>query len=208
MDAESNENNQCRVTWDGSAFGVDSGWDNHPVVWVTWYGAAAYCNWRSGMAGRTMCYDWDTWECNFSANGYRLPTEAEWEKAARGSTDERTYPWGEGIDCTRCNYSPDIDLCIYYTAAVDDPTYADDVSPYGAWQMAGNVWEWCNDWSSDEYYAGSPVNDPTGPVSGAFRVSRGGSWWDGEYHSRCANRGWDSPGDFYDRLGFRMVRRP
>jgi formylglycine-generating enzyme required for sulfatase activity len=209
MDAYS-EVNPCRVTWNGSSFGVQSGFENHPVVSVTWFGAAAYCNWRSGMEGKPLCYSPTTWDCSFTANGYRLPTEAEWEKAARGSTGERTYPWGEEIDCDRCNYGPSWPgyLCVSHTVDVGDPAYATGASPYGARHMAGNVGEWCNDWLDETYYAGSPSVDPTGPASGDARVSRGGSWFYGAYEARCANRNGYGPGDSYDGLGFRTVRRP
>ncbi len=209
MDYQSWDVNQCWITFNGTTFGVESGWENYPVVYVSWYGAAAYCNWRSAMSGRTPCYNVDTWECNFAANGYRLPTEAEWEKAARGSTDERVFPWGDTIDCDVCNYSPDINLCLLHPVEVDDPDYADGASPYGVWHLGGNVWEFCNDiWDAD-YYATSPATDPRGPATGElYRVSRGGSWWDGEFHERCANRLWDAMGDTFDRLGFRTARNP
>ena len=207
MDAYS-EVNPCRVTWNGSTFGVEGGYEEHPVVSVTWFGAAAYCNWRSGMEGKPLCYSATTWDCSFATNGYRLPTEAEWEKAARGSSDERTYPWGEEIDCDHCNYGPSWpgDLCVSHTVEVNDPVYAAGASPYGARHMAGNVGEWCHDWLDESYYAGSPSVDPTGPASGAARVSRGGSWFYGAYEARCANRNGYGPGDSYDGLGFRTVR--
>ena len=185
---------------------MQSGWEDHPVVWVTWYGAAAYSNWRSGMEGLQLCYDTSTWECSFVASGYRLPTEAEWEKAARGSSDERSYPWGEGIDCGRCNYAVD-GPCVGTTVVVDDAGYQDGASPYGALHMGGNVWEWCNDWYGDVYYGTSPVSDPRGPSSGTSRVQRGGSWWDGSYWERCAARLYGWPTDSIDRIGFRTARR-
>jgi formylglycine-generating enzyme required for sulfatase activity len=206
MDAGSNDDNQCRVTWNGTTYGVESGWEGHPVVYVTWWGAAAYCNWRSGMEGRTPCYDTGTWECNFAADGYRLPTEAEWEKAARGPSGERTYPWGNGaVACARANYSTDPGYCVGHPAGVDDATYSSGVSPYGVWQLSGNVSEWCNDWFSDQYYASSPASDPHGPAETGYRAARGGSWWDGEYWQRCALREGYGPLDTYDRLGLRAV---
>ncbi|MBU1949863.1 MAG: SUMF1/EgtB/PvdO family nonheme iron enzyme [Candidatus Eisenbacteria bacterium] len=198
--------NDCRITHIGGVFGVEAGWEDHPVVFVTWSGAAAYCNWRSGMEGRSLCYSTTTWDCTFTADGYRLPTEAEWEKAARGSADERTFPWGETIDCGRCNYA-EAEPCVGLTVAVDHADYSDGLSPCGAWHMGGNVWEWCNDWYDSDYYTSSPVNDPRGPSTGATRVMRGGSWWDGDLWPRCAARIEAWPTDVTDRTGFRAVRK-
>lgn len=138
-----------------------------PVVGVTWYGAAAYCNWRSMMEGLQPCYDIETWRCDYNKNGYRLPTEAEWEKAARGDLDERTYPWGNVIDCGTVAY-------MGCGARVQSPgSQRADVSVFGVQDMGGNVAEWVND-----YYGGNPPSgrDPKGPGSGSSRVIRGGSF--------------------------------
>ncbi len=195
--------NECRVTFDGATFGVESGYTDHPVVFVTWYGAAAYCNWRSTQDGRTPCYDMSTWECNIAADGYHLPTEAEWEKAARGDVDERTYPWGEDLSCSLCDYSG----CGGRPVAVDDPSYAGGVSPYGPTHMAGNVWEWCNDWYDEAYYASSPTTDPAGPDAGTARVLRGGAWYAAGIFVRCANRSRSDPSDWFAGTGLRPVTR-
>jgi formylglycine-generating enzyme required for sulfatase activity len=235
-----------RITWDGSTFGVLAGKENHPMALASWYGAAAYCNWRSAMDGRPLCYDLSTWECNFNTGGYRLPTEAEWEKAARGGAEGHRYPWTdeETIQQTRASYwsSPSFpydtnptpgDSPIWgvppkpYTSPVgfftgalqyqEDwgwpgaaATYqtANGANGYGLYDMAGNVWEWVNDWYSNPYYDVTPYENPHGPDSGTYRVMRGGSWDDSAYGCRVANRGLNEPGDPDTDDGFRCALTP
>ncbi len=198
----------CRIDRSGSTFVVESGYGSHPVVEVTWYGAAAYCNWRSEQEGRTPCYNTSTWECAFSASGYRLPTEAEWEKGARGSSDERTYPWGdEAPTCSRVNAYIGGDYCRRMTTPVG--SHETGRSPYGLYDMAGNVLEWCNDWYDNSYYSVSQGPDPRGPSgSYSFRVLRGGSW--GYYFDilRCSRRNYGRPSYADVDFGFRVARSP
>jgi formylglycine-generating enzyme required for sulfatase activity len=159
---------------------------NYPVVGVSWYEAEAYCKWMSAKTSKN----------------YRLPTEAEWEKAARG-TDGQSYPWGNEWVETRCN-SWESDL--QRTSPVG--FFLQGESPYGCQDMAGNVWEWCEDWYSEKYYETSPDKNPQGSEIGSDRVLRGGSWIRSARSCRSASRLCGSPGRRYSDFGFRLVFVP
>jgi serine/threonine-protein kinase len=138
----------------------NSTYDDYPVIYVSWHQANAYCEWA----------------------GTRLPTEAEWEYAARG-TDGWEYPWGNAVpDATLLNYNGNVGD----TTAVG--SYPDGASWCGALDMAGNVWEWVADWYASDYYRRSPSHNPTGPSSGEYRVLRGGAWINFQIYIRCAFR--------------------
>ncbi|MGD2093157.1 MAG: SUMF1/EgtB/PvdO family nonheme iron enzyme, partial [Candidatus Aminicenantes bacterium] len=158
---------------------------NFPVVGVSWYEAAAYAKWLSQTTG----------------DKYALPTEAQWEKAARGSKG-LVYPWGNKFDKDLCNSS---ESGLRRTSPVG--LFPGGRSPYGCMDMAGNVWEWCGDWYGKDYYKKSPAKNPQGPSGGSNRVFRGGSWDGVDWYCRAAFRGdWVLPSGRGDVLGFRLVR--
>ena len=190
-----------------------------PMVMVSWYGSVAYCNWRSVQEDKEKCYNLSTWECYFSKHGYRLPTEAEWEYAARGGEHSPYYrfPWGDTISHSQANYCaiggypydlsdpngyhPDYNDVMPYTA----PVGSFSANGYGLYDMAGNVWEWCNDWYDPDYYDTSPYDNPTGPASGSGRVLRGGGWSSTAHGCRVADRNFSSPGGRGRYYGVRIV---
>ena len=208
------ESSQSRITWD-ETFGITMGKEDHPMMEVSWYGAVAYANWRSEQYGRTPCYDLSTWECDFDANGYRLPTEAEWEYAARGGEHNPycAYAWGNDIDGSKANYGgssdpyegdlPETTPVGYYDGG-QTPSGFDMANGYGLYDTAGNVWEWCNDWYDSGYYSSSPYDNPQGPASGTHRVDRGGSWGAVDVNLRCALRSGALP-DLRAHIGFRVA---
>ncbi len=211
---------QSRITWNGSTFAVLFGRENYPMYLVSFYGSAAYANWRSAMQGKPLCYNTSTWSCNYAVSGYRLPSEAEWEKAARGGAAGHRFPWSDTdtIQHARANYSSNANIAYdtsptrgYHPAFSDDYPYVNPVgyfapNGYGLYDMAGNVWERVNDFFSDTYYSTSPYNNPTGPATGTTIVLRGGSWHASATAARCASRS-DGIGPNYRaiNLGFRCA---
>jgi len=184
--------------------------EDHPVVEVTWYGAACFCDWMSMLSDPplTPFYNGD-WSVNanhnpYEATGYRLPTEAEWEYATRYN-DDRTYPWGEETpDCDLANMRIGTDQCVGFTAPVG--SFPAGNSLPGMRDLAGNVYEWVNDWYGEDYYASSPAADPVGPADGTERGLRGGGYSSTWQWQRAANRHSYTPDSPINYLGFRVCQ--
>ncbi len=161
------------------------GWGRgqRPVINVSWHDASAYCGWLSRETGLS----------------FKLPTEAQWEKAARGA-DKRRYPWGNDFDKSKCN-SDESSL----NRTIPVGSFPDGASPYGCFDMAGNVWEWCSDFFDDKYYQKSPSKNPQGPDSGPGRVRRGGSWGYRTDGCRASYRARGDPAYCGSLAGFRLA---
>jgi len=242
------------IAFNGSVFSIVDFRAEHPLVGVMWFGAAAYCNWLSLQKALQPCYDLKTWTCDFTKNGYRLPTEAEWEYAARGGQTNpyANYPWGNDQDIAKANW-PDskdpyegtdpstypwttpvgfYDGTLHLKSEYNWPGAAasyqtsNGANAFGLYDMAGNAWQFVNDWYAQNYYSVSPYDNPKGPDVGfimpdgkAYRGMRGGNWYNGytttgvnDGHSRVSNRnpsyyrGPQDPNHPWYHVGFRAAR--
>ncbi|MBK8164327.1 MAG: SUMF1/EgtB/PvdO family nonheme iron enzyme [bacterium] len=200
----------CEISFSGGTFTVDAGKANHPVLEMTWSGSVAYCDWLSLQQGLPRAYNHSTWQCNagnpYTATGYRLPTEAEWEYACRVGT-QTPFNTGSCLDAgTEANYDGNYP----YTGCPTGPYVGWTVpvgsypaNTFGLYDMHGNLWEWCNDWYGT--YGGT-VTDPVGAGAGDYRVVRGGGWDGIAQVCRSASRFINFPNYSDSSFGFRPVR--
>jgi formylglycine-generating enzyme required for sulfatase activity len=160
---------------------------DHPVTLVRYDDAAAYCSWLSTAAERP----------------FRLPTEAEWEKAARGGAESKRYPWGDRLDRNTANFLDDPALKGTHGTS---PCRQYPPNPFGLYDMAGNVWEWVQDWYDPGYYAASPERNPEGPSRGSLRIVRGGGWLVADVRMlSCSHRHKVPPDTYSYAIGFRVA---
>jgi formylglycine-generating enzyme required for sulfatase activity len=192
--------NRCRVVFDGQRFVVEAGWEQHPANWLTWFGAVFFLNMLSEQEGYAPLYDLDDWSATtYGSAGYRLPTEAEWERAARYD-DGRAWPWGDSPE-------PSVSLANYdfqqdHTVAVC--SYPAGDSALGLCDLAGNVLEWTQDGHND--YSDASQSDPVGQSEDGRRVLRGGSWNHEVERLLTWDRYYDPlPSESYGGIGFRVA---
>jgi len=180
--------------------------DRLPVEQRSWIDAVRFCNERSYQEGLEPCYDEETLECDFEANGYRLPTEAEWEYAGRTGTDTKYFFGNDPRSLSQYAWTADNSGERTHEVGTRRP------NPWGLYDMYGNVAEWVHDYYGEDYYRSSPERNPRGPEQGEFRVIRGGAWNSGVEAARSSYRSFSASVDdgcmVSDAVGFRCVRPP
>ncbi|MEW6731962.1 MAG: formylglycine-generating enzyme family protein [Acidobacteriota bacterium] len=186
------ERQNSQITWRSL---YQPGRENYPVVLVSWYDAVKYCNWLSEVTG----------------DYYRLPTEAEWEYAARGKFTGKSYPWGDEMNTEMANYDAETDSerASFVELPLEFIHSVGSYFPngYGLYDVTGNVWEWCQDWYHENYYQISPKARPQGPEQGSYKVMRGGSWINNADYCRVSFRNFNTPSyNNIPNVGFRVVK--
>ena len=200
--------------------------DTHPVHSVSWYDVVKWCNAASERAGLDPVYyvsnggavykSGTSVYIDYSKQGYRLPTEAEWEKAARGGLHGKRFPWGDTISHKEANYKANSSRCSYDVSGAEKDLFLNNgrfgmpvgsfaANGYGLCDISGNVLEWCNDWYGSSYYDSSPSTDPQGPSAGSTRMMRGGSWFGVADGCRVAYREHWNPNKRFSSVGFRLA---
>ncbi len=187
----------------------------HPVTGLNWYQAVDYCNWRSKVEGLSPAYKltdqldawgYPLWELDSLANGYRLPSEAEFEYAARGGLVDKSFPWGDEFNPSFANLDNEKGIMKgewWRLAKVKDQK----PNNYGLYGMSGNIWHFCNDWYDPNYYTKDVTDNPLGPKTGRTKVLRGGSWGSiSPFYLRVAKRSYTAPSNYNYDIGFRCVR--
>ncbi|MCE5248667.1 SUMF1/EgtB/PvdO family nonheme iron enzyme [bacterium] len=198
-ETEITQNQYKAVTGNNPAFNKE--FDNNPVERVTWFDAIKFCNTLSEKLNLEPCYNPGTGACDFTKNGFRLPTEAEWEYACRSGTGTDYYTGDDQRAMATAGWFAG------NSGEKSHRTGGKAANSFALFDMHGNVWEWCNDWYAKDYYAKSPAVNPTGPASGTDRVVRGGSWIENAKGCRSARRREYDPKKDYSDIGFRIVRR-
>jgi len=203
------EDIKCAIEYNGNNFVFES--NNYvssadcPVIEITWFGACEYSNWFSEINNYAPCYsiDINSVECDFSAEGYRLPTEAEWEYACRGGIN-----WINDFRYSGCHELADLADYAWFNSSANQLNPIGEKLPnqLGVYDMSGNAYEFCWDWFSSIYYSNSPIDNPTGPETGSYHVSRGGDWNDSAQFCRSTARYSSYPNNIAGYRGFRLVR--
>ena len=196
--------------WDYSSYNIP----NQPISGISWYHAVSYCNWRSVSEGYSPSYvrtgnvdKWglEEWQLDSTSSGYRLPTEAEWEYAARGGLEQKDFPWGNEFEDSWANYDTDNGRTkgVWWRLATVE---SQKKNGYGLYGMAGNIWEWCNDWYDESIYQTSDNCNPSGPSMGASKVTRGGGWGSpSPDYLKVFKRSYATPSNYNYSIGFRCI---